>query len=184
MQPVSPTGPVTSAWSVRRTPSVSPAGQVSAAWSVRRTQSVSPGQPVRFAQPVSGAQTVRPARSVPAAQLVSSTPPAMLFRYTTSPICLSNIFSLMPFVRLAGSRGLRRHVLALGPGDRLPLSQGCVEPGDKLAPCGVLVVLSALGVIPVRHVPTAVQIEACLHDIRPRSGAGRVNRRGNARYPA
>ena len=59
-----------------------------------------------------------------------------------------------------------RHVLALRPGRRPGRGRGRLEPGDQIAPCRVLVALSALRVIPVRHVPTDVRIEACSHDSR------------------
>src|SRR6185437_3619247 len=75
----------------------------------------------------------------------------------------------------AGTPGERtRHVLALRPGRRLGRGHGFLEPGDQIAPCGVLVALPALRIIPVRHVPTDVRIEACSHDSRPQSCAGRV----------
>jgi hypothetical protein len=64
-----------------------------------------------------------------------------------------------PFIRPVGTAGLRRrlggHVLAVRPGHRLLLGQRRIEPGHKVTPCRILVALSALGVIPVRHVSTA-----------------------------
>jgi hypothetical protein len=63
------------------------------------------------------------------------------------------------FIRPVGTVGLRRrlggHVLAGRPGHRLLLGQRRIEPGHKVTPCRILVALSALGVIPVRHVSTA-----------------------------
>jgi hypothetical protein len=61
-------------------------------------------------------------------------------------------FSPTCTVGLTGRR--RGSVLAGRPGNGLLLSQRCIEPGHQVTPCGVLVALSALRVIPVRHVPT------------------------------
>jgi hypothetical protein len=52
-------------------------------------------------------------------------------------------------------RWLGRHVLAGRPGYRLLPDQRRSEPGHEVTPCRVLVALSALRVIPVRHVSTA-----------------------------
>ena len=59
---------------------------------------------------------------------------------------------------------------------------GFREPSDQIAPCRVLVALPALRVIPVRHVPTDVRIEACSHDSRRWCNAGRVNLRSTGAY--
>ena len=66
------------------------------------------------------------------------------------PMCF---FSPTCTVGLTGQR--RGHVLAGRPGNGLLRGQRRIEPGHKVTPCGVLVALSALRVIPVRHVPTA-----------------------------
>ena len=62
-----------------------------------------------------------------------------------------------PAIRL---RARRWHVLAVRPGHRPGRGRGLLEPGDQITPRRVLVALSALCVIPVRHVPTDVRIEA------------------------
>jgi hypothetical protein len=64
---------------------------------------------------------------------------------------------IWPATRL---RARMRHVLAVGPGYRPGRGRGLLEPGDQITPRRVLVALSALRVIPVRHVPTDVRIEA------------------------
>jgi hypothetical protein len=67
--------------------------------------------------------------------------------------------ALARFIRPVGTVGFRRwfggHVLASRPGHRLLLDQRRIEPSHKVTPCRILVALSALGVIPVRHVSTA-----------------------------
>jgi hypothetical protein len=72
------------------------------------------------------------------------------------------LFGLAGVVRcrgFLGFRGTRRqHVFALWPGNRLLGNRGRVESGDQVAPCGVLVALPAVCVIPVRHVTTAVRM--------------------------
>ena len=64
---------------------------------------------------------------------------------------------IWPATRL---RARMRHVLAVRPGYRAGRGRGLLEPGDQITPRRVLVALSALRVIPVRHVPTDVRIEA------------------------
>jgi hypothetical protein len=66
---------------------------------------------------------------------------------------------IWPAIRL---RARMRHVLAVRPGHRPGRGRGLLEPGDQITPRRVLVALSALRVIPVRHVPTDVRIEAWL----------------------
>jgi hypothetical protein len=64
---------------------------------------------------------------------------------------------IWPATRL---RARMRHVLAVRPGHWPGCGRGLLEPGDQITPRRVLVALSALRVIPVRHVPTDVRIEA------------------------
>ena len=64
---------------------------------------------------------------------------------------------IWPATRL---RARMRHVLTVRPGYRAGRGRGFLEPGDQITPRRVLVALSALRVIPVRHVPTDVRIEA------------------------
>jgi hypothetical protein len=117
--------------------------------------------PVRLVQPA-----VRSGR-VTSVLRVSGMPPVLAVSRVPAGFCVQAA-SLRPamlpvtparFIRPVGTVGLRcrlgEHVLAGRPGYRLLLGQRRIEPGHKVAPCRILVALSALGVIPVRHVSTA-----------------------------
>ena len=76
---------------------------------------------------------------------------AVALRRPVLPVGPTCFLSLASTVTL--TRWLCRHVLAGRPGNGLLCGQRRIEPSHKVTPCGVLVAFSALGVIPVRHVP-------------------------------
>ena len=117
--------------------------------------------PVRLVRPAvrSGRVTsVLPVSGMPPVLAVSRVPPGIRVQ---APSLRAAMLPVAParVIRPVGTVGLRRwlgeHVLAGRPGHRLLLGQRRIEPGHKVAPCRILVALSALGVIPVRHVSTA-----------------------------
>jgi glucokinase len=122
-----------------------------------------PIEPVAAVRP---GQAAVPAGRVPSLLAVGGMPPGLAVSRVPPMISVwANVgspvlpvgpacpISLTSIVGLA--HRLRRHVLAGGPGSRLLGGQRRIEPGHKVTPCRVLVALSALGVIPVRHVSTA-----------------------------
>ena len=131
----------------------------------RASPSPSPGAPGAFPSPCAPRVPVVP--SSPSGPGVSREPESPCVPSGSSQIP-ARVWRF-PWARFRGPeqvlhilRRRARHILALRPGHRLGRGRGLFEPGDELAPCRVLVALSALRVIPVRHVPTDVQIEACL----------------------
>ncbi len=110
------------------------------------------------ASPVGRVASGLPFRGMPSGLAVSRVPSGLLgqavdLRRPVLPVGPTCFFSLASTVGLA--HWLGRHVLAGRPGNGLLRGHGRIEPGHKVTPCGVLVALSAVGVIPVRHVPTA-----------------------------
>ena len=117
--------------------------------------------PVRLVRPAvrSGRVTsVLPVSGMPPVLAVSRVPPGFCVQAPSLRPAMLPVVSAR-FIRPVGTVGLRRwlgeHVLAGRPGHGLLLGQRRIEPGHKVAPCRILVALSALGVIPVRHVSTA-----------------------------
>ena len=122
---------------------------------------------LRLVQPAvrsSRVTSVLPVSGMPPVLAVSRVPPgfcvqAPALRPAMLPVAPARFISPVGTIGTIGTVGLRRwlggHVLAGRPGHRLLLGQRRIEPGHKVTPCRILVALSALGVIPVRHVSTA-----------------------------
>jgi len=124
------------------------AGPVEPVLAVRPGQAAVPAGRVPSMVALSGVPPVLP---------VGRVPPGLAVRISFGPPVLP-VGPACP-IRLTGTVGARsqvgEHVFAGGPGNGFLPGQGRIEPGHEVAPCRVLVALSALRVIPVRHVPTA-----------------------------
>ena len=141
----------------------SPARRTAARLTIAGVTSALPAGPVLLVFPVSRVPLIFPVQPaglnrpvVPAARACSASPIG-----TISVGCS---------LRLVG------YVFARRPGDGMLRGQRRIETGDKVTPRRILVALSAFGVIPVRHVPTAACRSLSSTISLPRSAAGRINR--------
>jgi hypothetical protein len=141
--PVNGVLPISGVLSVNGVPSV---------LAVRRVPPMFCAQAAFCVEPVSCAQAAFCVEPVSCVQPVFRAQPVGL-RPTVLPVGPAH--PIRPVGTIGVERWLRRHVLAGRPGYRLLLGQRRSEPGHEVTPCRVLVALSALRVIPVRHVSTA-----------------------------
>ena len=171
LRPVNPARPLDPAGSLRP---VNPAGSLDPPCSLgpdgslRPLNTCGPREPLRTGDSWYRRGTVNTWRPLslrdPRCPLGPACSPCFFGLTTLSGLVRSpRLFGLTGAIRPAGipgfrgARGSRRkYVLARWPGDRPLGNRGRVEPGDQVTPGGVLVALSALGVIPVRHVTTAM----------------------------
>ena len=115
-------------------------------------------KPIRPVPPVRSGQATLPVGRVPSGLRVGRVPSGLAVQAVdlgpavlpVGPACF-----LRPAPTVGLARRLARHVLARRPGNGLLRGQWRIEPGHKVTPRRVLVALSAVGIIPVRHVSTA-----------------------------